>query len=556
MSAAEGFDARALEQHYMLLDRLPEALFHPVATHLHGSLKERVQGLLQWNEALLAGRLPDLEGLEWPDRLKAELIRRELEALRLPHFCKGEQSLVEAVLLDVMEAVSTGMLQKAGWVADHLARLMEQEERARRAKKPQAPQPVPPQPVPPPAATGPRRIRRGGSAPRSSSGGPAASTGSTAGPVEPSAPAPEEQLDGSTLAAFKAEARRLASLQEEEALRKKLRDSWDERVRIWSELEEVFGELAMLLGRGWDLGRGLLRSRGWMEVMRLRELLTKLPQLKALIQALGRMSTSEDPTVPPVLETVIGPLRRVLEERREVPSPLARSETRGIERSGDIPRMLPGEAVLLGHPALRLLWHARRAERTLLTYRVEGVDIERVPVETEVRQARQHPRAAETRGPILICLDTSGSMQGTPELVAKALALEAMRVGFAEKRACYVYAFSGPGDVVEHELAMTEEGLARLMAFLTQSFSGGTDVTAPLARAVSRLELEGWGRADLLLVSDGEFEVPAATRELLARAIAQKGVRSHGILIGASSGAAMASICSPVHRFNTWSRFL
>jgi uncharacterized protein with von Willebrand factor type A (vWA) domain len=218
--------------------------------------------------------------------------------------------------------------------------------------------------------------------------------------------------------------------------------------------------------------------------------------------------------------------------------------------------MLPAEGMLLVHPTLRLLWHARRAERTLLTYRVEGVDFERVPGEREEQEAKTRQKPADGRGPILVCLDTSGSMEGLPECVAKALVLESMRVAYAEKRACYLYAFSGPGDVLEHELSLTEAGLGRLMAVLTMSFHGGTDVSAPLVRAVARLDEGGWGRADLLVVSDGEFPVSSSTRELIARARAQRGLRSHGILVGAGSSESMGAICSPVHRFTDWQALL
>lgn len=48
-------------------------------------------------------------------------------------------------------------------------------------------------------------------------------------------------------------------------------------------------------------------------------------------------------------------------------------------------------------------------------------------------------------GPIILCLDTSGSMRGARELVAKALALECMRGAHRQQRPCYLYAFSGPG---------------------------------------------------------------------------------------------------------------
>lgn len=51
------------------------------------------------------------------------------------------------------------------------------------------------------------------------------------------------------------------------------------------------------------------------------------------------------------------------------------------------------------------------------------------------------------RGPILLCVDTSGSMRGARETVAKALALECMRAAKEQERDCYVFAFAGPAEV-------------------------------------------------------------------------------------------------------------
>eukprot|EP00959_Pyramimonas_sp_CCMP1952_P391674 8207832-Pyramimonas_sp.AAC.2 len=64
----------------------------------------------------------------------------------------------------------------------------------------------------------------------------------------------------------------------------------------------------------------------------------------------------------------------------------------------------------------------RYVERTLLTYERSGWVEEKTRVldRTEVR-----PSA--TRGPIIVCLDTSGSMMGARETVAKALVLECLR---------------------------------------------------------------------------------------------------------------------------------
>ena len=56
-------------------------------------------------------------------------------------------------------------------------------------------------------------------------------------------------------------------------------------------------------------------------------------------------------------------------------------------------------------------------------------------------------RPTADRGPILLCVDTSGSMRGARETVAKALALECMRAAKAQERGCYVFAFAGPQEV-------------------------------------------------------------------------------------------------------------
>jgi hypothetical protein len=140
-------------------------------------------------------------------------------------------------------------------------------------------------------------------------------------------------------------------------------------------------------------------------------------------------------------------------------------------RSDDIARMLPMELALLGHPRLNTLWHAKRAERTLMTYQLQGVLSEHTPQEREFieQQQEQNKKPKKGHGPIIVCLDTSGSMQGEAEQVAKALVLEALCIAFAEDRRCFVYSFSGPQQLLQHELDLTTGGLGRLLQLFLQS---------------------------------------------------------------------------------------
>jgi uncharacterized protein with von Willebrand factor type A (vWA) domain len=214
--------------------------------------------------------------------------------------------------------------------------------------------------------------------------------------------------------------------------------------------------------------------------------------------------------------------------------------------------MLPVEAVNLGHPKLRMLWHARRAERALLSYRVEGIEIERTMVERDSFDEAEGRRPRPERGPIIAVLDTSGSMHGTPELVAKALVLECLRTAHQEKRRCFLYAYSGPGQVLEHELDLTAEGVGRLLAFLGLSFGGGTDIGA-LTRVLDRLGQGDWKKADVVVATDGEWSASSALVAAVVRA-KEFGTRFHGVQIGNRGRSGLHQICEPVHVFQDWAK--
>ena len=68
------------------------------------------------------------------------------------------------------------------------------------------------------------------------------------------------------------------------------------------------------------------------------------------------------------------------------------------------------------------------AEKGLQTYERDGWS----EFATAIVPERREVRPTADRGPILLCCDTSGSMRGARETVAKALALECMRAARAQ----------------------------------------------------------------------------------------------------------------------------
>lgn len=336
-------------------------------------------------------------------------------------------------------------------------------------------------------------------------------------------------------------------------------DEWEDTAEQIRDLLFVFGDVGDLVKfNRWDLTRGLLRSAAWQDLVRIRKLLEDMPELSAMVRKLGRANQTDviDLSIAPEVQ-VMESVTTAVTEWRDIKVPELPGETRGIERSGRVSRMLPSEAVLLPHPRLRLIWFARHAERTLLTY--EDNDRLREPLavqrETWRPTTRRQPEKKLEMGPMILCIDTSGSMQGAAELVAKAVMLEAMRIAHAQRRACYIYAFSGPDEIIERELALDASGIESLLGFMAQAYNGGTDISEPLARALGRLEVEGWQLADLVIASDGEFGVPPAIAARLRGARQALGLRVQGVLIGDRETIGLRELADEIFWVKDWRRY-
>ena len=334
------------------------------------------------------------------------------------------------------------------------------------------------------------------------------------------------------------------------------RDEWQVERHGWDAVLALLLTLGDLAHLRHDELKGRLSSREWREAERIGELLRSLPQLVAFIDQVGRAERQLQ--APPRCQDAPRPAPPRLQAVKAIEIRLADQpgEVRGVKRSGQIARMLASEAALMRHPVLHRLWRARLAESQLLSYEHEAVLPHWVPVPDATRTLPVAPEPApRATGPMIICLDTSGSMQGAPEQVAKACVLQALRTAHPAGRTCQLVAFGGPGEVLERELAMTPHGLDELLAVMGQSFDGGTDLQTPLERAISRVQTQAWALADILIVSDGEFGVTPATLAALRACKAQLGLQVHGILIADRETIGLLEVCDHIHWVRDWRRY-
>lgn len=506
---------------YGFVDALSPALFKRVMSSLHGSVADRGAALVLWRTRLLTGALPTRDELAWPDAHTRDALLDVFAEFDMASFCKNDPELTEFVLLDMLD-----QLDSAERLRERIALTFAQLDTL--AAK-----------------------RAGGAC--DGAGAPSVPIGAHRGNEDP-LPKAMGWVDDATRSAVARESLRLATDLMASKVRAGLRAQWEHRVEAWRELRALAALLGQVLPRGWTHAQGLLRPAAWMEFSRLRKTMESLPALRALVETLGRLRADAQ-SRETVAERIVGTILREVTRDEEVVTPLAKVEVMGLERSGEVSRVLPSEMAMLAHPTLRMLWHARRAEASLLAYHAQGVYTQRVQATETFSEELgvERPRAA--RGPVLVCLDTSGSMMGLPETVAKAVVLYAAATCWRDERPCLLYTFSGPGQTVEHDLSHGDDGLERLLIFLMMSFGGGTDLEAPLQRVLDRLDEARWRHADLLLVTDGQFALPAYTVSAMLDARARYAMKVHGLMVGADP-AELSKICTEVHAFATWASMM
>ena len=330
------------------------------------------------------------------------------------------------------------------------------------------------------------------------------------------------------------------------------RTSWVLQRQGWEEVLQLLPTLGDLAHARWDEVQGLLRRGEWAQAQRIGQRLERMDGLRRFIDQVGRRAAVPEapPAASPRTEQAPATLQEPDDERR-LPLP---DEVDGVRRSRALARMTGAESAHLIHPGLRRLWRARFAEAQLLTY--DDRSPAPRPQHRAPPLARSHrPLPAPAgRGPLIVCLDTSGSMRGAPENVAKACVLQALRSARAGERACRLLAFGAQGELLEHDLGAGPSGLNALLDTMGQSFDGGTDVQTPLERAVACVRDEAWRQADVLVVSDGEFGVTPQALSDLRAAKAELGLRVHGILIGDRETIGLLEVCDHLHWVRDWRR--
>ena len=295
-----------------------------------------------------------------------------------------------------------------------------------------------------------------------------------------------------------------------------------EKLKELLELLAPFVEDTTALGRLWDLSKGNWKQINFNLLRKYGELLTQKKELLALAEALGRYQKAEIEYKEEAYTNW-----KIIQQFKYNHS--GKSELIGITESDDLNHLLPTELSLFSDIETENIFYKKFSEKKLQSYQFISRESYK---QTEAFEGKRQKEVEKDKGPFILAIDTSGSMHGQPEEIAKLIAFAIVKIAYREKRKALLISFSTSYQLFE--LTDFQNSLPKLVNFLQMSFSGGTDVSEAIKETVHRMEEQDYKNADLLVITDGIFGNMSAQLISQIQMLKQKGNKFNTLIIGAS----------------------
>lgn len=165
------------------------------------------------------------------------------------------------------------------------------------------------------------------------------------------------------------------------------------------------------------------------------------------------------------------------------------TEVVDVTMGSDLAHVLPSELLLLADADTEDDFIRRFAEGRLLQYDLRGFE-------------------REGQGPIVVCIDESGSTEGQVEFWEKGIVLSLYAIARREKRAFAVVHFGNKDEIRVDKWVRPKDATPTEIAEMAQHFfNGGTDFEQPLRESVKVVDESAFRKGDIVFITDGEAEV-------------------------------------------------
>ncbi len=254
------------------------------------------------------------------------------------------------------------------------------------------------------------------------------------------------------------------------------------------------------------------------------------PEAFALLEKMRRTKAFEQ------FAKLLGRLRAIAAKKAANPTEGEGRRVTRRETGRDISRAYTSELVALAHPATRMQALQRWARG-------------------ELSLRGQEAKKPLGHGPVVVCEDASGSMDGVKQQWAKGVVLALAHFAKLKGRSFGWIMFDS---VVQRHKVFPKGMLgARDLLEIAESRScGGTDFERPLRKAVEMIERDGLKKADIAFITDGECAVSGELLQWLAGKKKSLEFNIVGVMCDSGdhvSDATLKSFCDRIERATAFS---
>ena len=191
-------------------------------------------------------------------------------------------------------------------------------------------------------------------------------------------------------------------------------------------------------------------------------------------------------------------------------------EIKGVTTGDKIQDTLPSDRMNLCNDITKGDFYRRMSEHGLLQYSKES-------------------NKQKNKGRIIVCVDTSGSMQGDEEIWSKALTVGILEVAQMQKRdfACIIYSSHADKPIV---IKKDEIAPQKIIDCAERFHNGGTSFEAPLNEALELIKDSTFKNADIVFITDGDCYVSDNFSRKFKQIKEDKDFRTLGVLVNMGCG--------------------
>lgn len=252
----------------------------------------------------------------------------------------------------------------------------------------------------------------------------------------------------------------------------------------------------------------------------------RTPENLALLEKVRQSTALKD------ISKYLGRFREIFTQAKKNGYAYGRGETYSLELGNNLSCALTSELAMLATPETIPLFLRKYQQR-------------------QIKQYRRREPIYKGMGDIICCLDESNSTKGEAAAWGKAVAMTLLEIAAESRRSFALIHFAGSSRCQVDIFCPSEYTLEDKLTAAETFLGGGTNFERPIREAIHLMESEGFEKADVVFITDGECELSDGCQQELQAAQVAYHFTVTGILLDkgrAGMGFSLEPFCQKIYR--------